>query len=300
MFFQSHYQSLRTLLAIGLLLCVSLVQAANERPFYVGSPPQATTLPAAADEIAGKLKTAGFQVLGRYEPYAGAMILGISSEALKKAGSHAIHSGFVAAMHVALTQVAQGIEVSYTNPGYFGPAYQAGTLDSVTAQLTQTLGNAGNFGSEKGIPSGDLGGWHYMFGMPYFKDMVELKEFGSHQQAVDAVAKALANANSDLTSLWKLKVDDHQTLFGVELKRGYWADGKLKSIMDKLNGDAKHPHTAALPWEILVHEKTVLYLPGKYRIALAFPDLGMGTFMQISDVPDQMDASAQKLIDLSQ
>ena len=61
--------------------------------------------------------------------------------------------------------------------------------------------------------------------------------------------------------------------------------------MDKIDiGTPKA--TPALPWEFLVTGKELVYLPGKYRIAIMFPDLTMGTFMQISEVPDNMAESA--------
>lgn len=203
-------------------------------------------------------------------------------------------------MHVAITATANGngLEISYTNPSYLGYAYQVGSLESFANQLEQALGNSGNFGSEEGISANDLGNWRYMWGMPYFEDAVTLEEFPSHEAAVESVANALNNPESDMRSVWRVDVGGEQTLFGVQLLRGYWSDNKLMSIMATLDtGGPKH--TASLPWEILVYKNSVVYLPGKYRIALVFPDLSMGTFMRISDVPGQMDRSANKLIDLA-
>jgi hypothetical protein len=44
-------------------------------------------------------------------------------------------------------------------------------------------------------------------------------------------------------------------------------------------------HTAHLPYELIVSEGNVQMLHGKFRIAVDFPDLTMGTFMKISGAP---------------
>ena len=70
-----------------------------------------------------------------------------------------------------------------------------------------------------------------------------------------------------------------------------------EKIMQTLD-TATPKSTASLPWELLVAGDEVIYLPGKYRIAIMFPDLTMGTFMKIAEVPDDMAESADKLAEL--
>jgi hypothetical protein len=67
------------------------------------------------------------------------------------------------------------------------------------------------------------------------------------------------------------------------------------AITDKENGDAswlktiKSPESfAAVPYEIFVNGKEIHALHARYRIALSFPDTGMGTFMRISNVPNMI------------
>jgi hypothetical protein len=81
------------------------------------------------------------------------------------------------------------------------------------------------------------------------------------------------------------------------LDGGPWR-GQIKGIMDKID-IATPKSSAALPWEILVSGKDVYYLPGKYRIALMFPDLTMQQFLKISNVPDMMERSAEELVTLA-
>ena len=70
-----------------------------------------------------------------------------------------------------------------------------------------------------------------------------------------------------------------------------WQDKKLAVFGVAMN-DAKHgegwwvkkvgsDHIAALPWEIVIVNGKVSALYGRYRTALGWPTLGMGTFMSI-------------------
>lgn len=47
-------------------------------------------------------------------------------------------------------------------------------------------------------------------------------------------------------------------------------------------------HIAALPYEIYIVDKDVNAPHGRFRIALAFPDVGMGQFMRISSQPNSI------------
>ncbi len=64
--------------------------------------------------------------------------------------------------------------------------------------------------------------------------------------------------------------------------------------MDKENGEAEflpiigEENIAAMPYEIILQNNTVTMLPGRYRIALSWPDLSMGTFMKIMSTPNDI------------
>ncbi|MEI8272800.1 MAG: hypothetical protein WCG08_09265 [Paludibacter sp.] len=48
-------------------------------------------------------------------------------------------------------------------------------------------------------------------------------------------------------------------------------------------------HTAFLPYEVLVDDNRVIMLHGRFRIALSFPDLTMGTFTKIMSTPGDIE-----------
>ncbi|MCG6867212.1 MAG: hypothetical protein LJE91_00340 [Gammaproteobacteria bacterium] len=279
-----------------LLVMVSLTAMGGEayKPFVLGAPAGESVSSATASVIA-KLKAAGLDVVGQYDPYGEgtATIIGVTSRDLKKAAAGAEYGGFGGVMRVAVTDNDGDIEVSYTNPTYIGYAYSIGELEGVAKQLRDALGGGESFGAQ-GLQKKKLTKYHYMMLMPYFKDREIIGKFDSHAAAVAALEKALASADSDMRQIWKVDVGNEQTVFGVQLHGGEWR-GEIRNIMGKID-IATPKSTAALPWELLVAGEQVVYLPGRYRIALMFPDLSMGQFMQISEVPDRMDESAKALM----
>ncbi len=48
-------------------------------------------------------------------------------------------------------------------------------------------------------------------------------------------------------------------------------------------------HIAALPYEIILQDTEVTMLPGRYRLALHWPELSMGTFMKIMSTPGNIE-----------
>ena len=56
-------------------------------------------------------------------------------------------------------------------------------------------------------------------------------------------------------------------------------------------------HTAFLPYEFLVVDNKVHMLHGRYRIALSFPDLSLGTFMKIVSTPGDIKDLLEKASD---
>jgi hypothetical protein len=67
------------------------------------------------------------------------------------------------------------------------------------------------------------------------------------------------------------------------------------AFLDPEKGESKYlpiigeSHLAAMPYEIILQGTEVSMLPGKYRIALYWPDLTMGTFMKIMSTPGNIE-----------
>ena len=233
-----------------------------------------------------RLIDAGFMLAGDYSPYRDAHIIIATSDSLQRIAAKTSHGGYGTAIRVSVTVVGDKVQVAYTNPLYMLNIYRMdGDITEVAKKLGKALGQMQAFGSEQGIAVDDLRNWHYMFGMPYFDDQVELATASNHAAAVDNVEAALGAGVSGTKKIYRIDIPGgKETLFGVAMQRG---DGSDKTVMKTIDNKALR-HTAHLPYDILVSGDTVYALNGKFRIALSFPDLAMGEFMAIRNAPDSI------------
>jgi hypothetical protein len=278
---------IKTFIAIPLMIIatvfssVALAADGAYKPYILASQ-GAGDVAAKVEETKQALTGAGFTIAGEYVPYADAHIIIVTNDALKKAAAGSDFGGFGAAQRVAVTKVGTNVQVSYTNPAYMANMYRmASNLDDITEAMVKALGNTQEFGVEKAMKAEDLREYHYMFAMPYFDDQLVLAEYADYQSALATVEKGLGNSKAvDLVYRVDVTGKD-ETVYGVAINEGDGADKTVMAITDQ--GDLRH--TAHLPYEFLVSGNKAYILRGKFRIAQSFPDLGMGTFMKISQAP---------------
>ncbi|WP_457605910.1 hypothetical protein [Nitratifractor sp.] len=220
-----------------------------------------------ASTVVSKLKHAGFKVLGTYHP-AGKSYLKvviITSSTLKKAASRP-KRGFAAIQRVLIDSKAK--RVLATNPSYWLKAflqkqYSPSTAKSTTAALKKALGTLTP--TKDALKSGDIAGYHFMIGMPYYSDMWVLKK-GVHGVKSDKV-------------VFRLKLANGATLYGVKMPRS------VEGFIDKIGRDK----ALVLPYTVLVEGGTAYALNAKYYLAISYPLLSMGQFMKISSTPDAIE-----------
>ncbi|TVO78745.1 hypothetical protein [Sedimenticola selenatireducens] len=266
----------------------SLVAQEGERlrPFILAETSQ-VSLTDKLSSVTAALEKAGFSIEGEYAPYAGAHILVITSEGLRKQAAATQWGGYGAALRVSLTQRDGMVQVSYTNPQWMGNVYRmSGDFAAAGNQLQVALGNDKAFGSEGGRTVENLREYHYMMFMPYFDEQVELASYDSHQAALEAVEAGLAAGKGGVSKISRIEISGKdEVLFNVAVKQGAGSDEPVMQIIDQ----ADLRHTAHLPYDMLVSGNKVYMLHGKFRIAQSFPDLTMSTFMKISDAPDAIE-----------
>jgi len=283
---------LRTIVSMvlaGLVLSMAaMAQAEGLKPFVLGAEPQQTDLEQAAAAVKTSLQGQGFEVAGSYAPYPNAVVIVVTSEALKANAAKSDFGGYGAAMRVAVTKVKDKLQVSYTNPPYWATAYRMqGNLEDVKTKLEAALGKQKEYGSQDGITEKKLRKYNYMMGMAKFDSLGdhELATFKTYQEAVNAVEAGLAAGKTGVTKVYRIDVPGkEETVFGVAIAKGKGAD---KYVMDYIDfADVKS--TAHLPYEILVSGNKVYHLFAKFRIAISFPDLSMmgsNSFMSIMSAP---------------
>jgi hypothetical protein len=260
-------------------------------PYLKGDKLAAADLTAQVEQVEKKLQAEGFALAGRYLPkgipgHATVVVTDPNMQAvLRNAGGSA-----VIASGIRVGVLADGT-VSYINPDYWYRAYLRGqfkaaqpAIKAVHTRLAKALGEAGSFGGD--VPEGDLENYRYMFGMEKFDSInSEIASHASFDAAVKAVRDNLASAAASTSKVYEVVSAQNQTaVFGVALNDPTEGD---TFWVNKIGAD----HMAGLPYEVYVVGNKVYGLYGRYRIALAWPALGMGQFMGIMKTPDNIRAT---------
>lgn len=289
-----------------LLFALFLVNGANAlaadvilKPFVLASK-SAGTIAEKSAQVKTALATAGFTVVGEYAPYAGADIIIVTNDELKKNAAASEFGGYGAVQRVSITEAGKEVQVSYTNPVYMSNVYRMqGDLSGVAASLATALGKVEEFGAQ-GMTAKQARKYHYTFGMEYFDEPSVLAEYGSHEEAVQAVDAKLANNKNGVSKVYRVDIPGKQeSVFGVALK----GSGDTKNMDDQYIMNEIDFHdvksTAHLPYEVLVSGNKVYALYARFRIAINFPDLSMmgkNSFMNIMKAPEAIRHALQNTV----
>ncbi len=282
------------LLIVILCLSIAGIGFAGDdylKPYFLAST-ESGTITDKLDGVKLKLSEQGFEIVGEYQPYPEAHIIIVTSDELNQNAAQSEFGGYGAAQRISLTEVNGQVQIAYTNPTYMANAYRMkDELTVVKQKLSTALGETHPFGSEEGLTVKKLRKYRYMMMMPYFDDQDLLAEYDSHQSAIEAVEQGLSQGKGGTAKVYRIDIPGkEEVLFGVAITSGKGGDKTVMNVVDASDLKAT-PH---LPYEILVSGNSAYALHGKFRIALSFPDLGMGTFMKISGAPKGIKQALQQ------
>lgn len=259
-------------------------------PYVRANPVICSNLEGCVDATEKQLVQAGFQILGKHYPrglpqYAVIVVTDKTwLQAIRGMGSSAIIG---AGIRIGIKDDGT---VSYINPEYWYRAYfqnkfeaRRNAVKALTMRLSKALGERGYFGGE--VPAVDLPKYRYMIGMERFDtDKALLYHHPSFNTAVATVRKNLDRNLNYTSKVYEVVMPDLKlAVFGVGMNGP--TSGEYHWVSQ--NGA---DHIAVLPWEIYVVNGNVYALYARYRTALAWPGLGLGDFMRISDHPDTVQA----------
>lgn len=269
----------------ALLLFSASVWAVS--PYIQGDPVPGGSVQAVAGAVEARLKNGGFKVVGKYFPQklAGYGVVIATDEAmLGEVGAVGGHAVLGAAIRVGVK--ADG-SIAYTNPDYWYRAYFRKSFDkkeaavkALQARLQGALGAGKGLGGDEA--AGSLTNYRYMVGMERLDSSKnKLAEYDSFADAVKSVRENLAQGAGKTVKVYEVVMPDRKlAVFGVAMNDGDHGDGEWIKKIDMQD------NIAGLPYEIYVVDKQVSSPHGRFRIALAFPDVGMGQFMRISSLPN--------------
>lgn len=296
---------------IALILCVFslpvLVFSQTYKPYTLGIKTEKTIIEV-KESVYSALESHKLTIVGQYMPAndKNRWVMVVSHPDLLGAAELVGGlRGFAATLRVAITRENNMTIISYTNPEYWGRAYYQESFDKVTKHYERVdlafknamskLGdfNGSGFGSEKGLDAKDLSKYHYMLGMPYFDDTEELAVYAKQSEALKVIDNNIKTGVPNVTEVYKVDIpNSNMRLYGFALA-GPEGEAHFLPIIDIANP----LHTAALPYELLVVNGEVHMLKGRYRIAIAFPDLTMGTFTKIMSTPGDIEDLLKQLVE---
>lgn len=236
---------------VTLILLSTAVIAQSVSAYLIGAS-------ASIAEVKSKLEANGFKVLATTNN-----VVTITNPELQATNTY-----------VATLQVYVGSStVRVQNPNYFGAAYldgkyKKGQFNATVNALTKALGSLK--GSSEKLDLDELGGYHFMMGMPYFDEPV----------SVSKSSRVYEKVAGNRSVAYSLTLPNGTLLVGHKLSLG-------TSNFLKVLGQMKN--SQILPYEALVFSNEVKIMNPKFYLALSLPQLSMGQFMKISDIPGKIE-----------
>lgn len=289
---------------IAVLLCV-YTYAQTLSPFVrVGS--TQLSMDQTIVKINTILKKGGFELLGNYNPCnrkAYKVIVFTRKDIKNTVVNVSDRGALAAAFKIGLVQNDTSIVVSYTNPEYILRAYlgkdfekSVKLFDKFHKDLKDNLRVFGKdftpFGGN--VPIESLADYRYKVSMPRFSDPIELADYNNFYIMYNHIIKNLHTNDYGAKLVYKIVYPDKKiAVIGIALL-GEWTESEVY-FLDKIGSQ----NLAALPYEIILQDHKVTMLHGKYRFALFWPNLSLGSFMKIMSTPRHIKKTFKKITSYS-
>ena len=233
------------------------------------------------DDAKEKLTNAGFEVIATYKPVKKGTTIVFTNEAIK---AEAAKPGRAYAGVLRLFVDDKEKMISFANPVYFGKAFMQDDYNHAVFNAALEAINSefsGLTGSKDELAYDDLSAYHFMMGMPYYKDAVLLGD--KNPTTADAIAKA-QNYKKGKAIVFELKLSDTSTLLGYDLGK------RTKKFVKKIG----RANAAVLPYCVSIENGQAKALEAKYYLAISYPGLSMSDFMGIATVPGAITKDLEK------
>ncbi len=290
-------------LFIAILFCLAggFNLVAQDLAPYIRVAETQEAIEVVSDKLVNALTEQSFEVLGTYHPAnrRSLKVIAFTRNDLKNTVIKVTDRGALGAtMKLGLVEKEGKITISYTNPDYLLRAYlrddyqtYQSTLEGFASDLKKALSPMGSdftpFGGT--VDADKLKKYHYKIMMPYFTDPITLGEYTSFEEGLAIIEENLRAKKGNTIQVYKLVYPDKNVaVFGIGLKSK--EDGE-SHFLPKIGVE----HAAAMPYEIILQNREATMLHGKYRIALHWPDLSMGTFMNIMSTPGDIEDTLEGL-----
>lgn len=232
-------------------------------------------------EVSKKLAQAGFQILGEHSVNGNAnlSVLLFTDVSLKDKATQP-NRGFSAILRVLVNSEKK--EIRFSNPNYFLRAFLQKDFDpEIAKSLFQKIEK--DFGplseTQDQLKESKLSGYHFMMGMPYYEDMLEVGKGTSVE-----ISEKIKSKNK---LIFELDLGPNSKVIAIALS------AQIEGFVDKLKVSE---NAGLLPYLLLVEDGKAKILHAKYYLAVSLPLLGMGQFMTISDIPGKIEDEVEDLL----
>ncbi|MCB2207406.1 MAG: hypothetical protein KQH67_03845 [Bacteroidetes bacterium] len=282
------------------IFCVLQTGAQETLSPYLKVTEMEASIAEASQQIKKAIVADGYEIIGAYNPAQdeNLFVVCFTNQELRGLSLQFSDRGPLASvMKVGFVKENGKVTITLLNPEYMFLAYWGEQLNGQEDLLVMVsekvksifkeFGSLENYGGE--VKTKDLPGYHYMMMMPYFDDPDELKEFSSFEAGLEIIRNNLEKKKGNTYKVYEqVFLNKKIAVFGVAL----WNDETGEAHFLETVGEG---HIANLPYEIILQDKTATMLAGKYRIALYWPELTMGTFMKIKSTPGEIEDTMEGL-----
>ena len=246
-------------------------------------------------KVKNALSTGSFKVIGEYNPTGNAemKVIAFTHSGLTNIAVQFKDRGALGSiLKAAIRKNGSSYEVSFVNPEYMFNAYfqeaisdKKSSLLAINEQVKAALKGLGTgltaFGGE--LEADKLQEYQYMWGMPEFTDPVKLNEYSSFEDGLKIIRKKLEAKTGNTVLVYEHYIPGSKVaVFGVGLLDSKEGEDHFLSIIGE-------GHIAAMPYEIILQDKKATMLHGRFRFALYWPELTMGTFTKIMSTPGDVE-----------
>ena len=252
-------------------------------------------------QVQTSLSSAGFEILGQYHPAnnENLAVLVFTHSDLKKVCAQVKDRGFLAAaLKVGFIINGGKTEISFVNPEYLFNAYFGSNYSKFQSELSQIdknvkavlkMPNSTLIAFGGSVEQDDLQEYQYMWGMEEFDDPVTLGEFTSFAEGLRIIRNNLQAGKAETVKVYELvDAGKNVAVFGVGMMNTEDGEAFFLPIIGE-------KHVAAMPYEIILQGNKATMLHGRYRIALHWPELKMGTFTKIISTPGYIEDTFKAL-----
>lgn len=294
---------LKKILLLNILIVLGITSMSQELSPFQGTN-MVGDIDLLAQDVEKHITDANFEIVGKYKVAGNSdlQVICFSRDDLRAVcGEFEDRGALASVLKIALRKSNDTVEISLLQPNYmfyayFGADYknQEKILDEIDTDakniLVGTYGDLYDFGGSMEIEK--IEKYHYKVMMPYFDDPEVLEEYNSFEGGLKYIRQQIASSGQNIQLVYEQVNEAKQTaVFGIGLLQAETGEGQFIPIIGERN-------IAAMPYEIILQGEEVSMLHGKYRFALYWPELTMGTFMKImstpGDVEDVMESITEK------